>query len=147
MTILLKTNLCGTTWQKSICGMIWQKSMPKKFSFRGSSQCKLSCEMWEIILGSFCFSLQIISQDNGVNTDNVPLLMFSSKVWFIVIWCRTFQNFEWSLPLQFSKYCETGKINSHSYLIPATPIINPLLSGNVIVLWIQVYPKKRSLLT
>ena len=138
MTILLKTNLCGTTWQKS---------MPKKFSFRGSSQCKLSCEMWEIILGSFCFSLQIISQDNGVNTDNVPLLMFSSKVWFIVIWCRTFQNFEWSLPLQFSKYCETGKINSHSYLIPATPIINPLLSGNVIALWIQVYPKKRSLLT
>ena len=85
MTILLKTNLCGTTWQKSICGMIWQKSVPKKFSFRGSSQCKLSCEMWEIILASFCFSLQIISQDNGVNTDNVPLLMFSSKVWFIVI--------------------------------------------------------------
>ena len=147
MTILLKTNLCGSTWQKSICGMIWQKSMPKKFSFRGSSQCKLSCEMWKIILGSFCFSLQIISQDNGVNTDNVPLLMFSSKVWFIVIWCRTFQNFEWSLPLQFSKYCETGKINSHSYLISATPIINPLLSGNVIVPWIQVYPKKRSLLT
>ena len=147
MTILLKTNLCGTTWQKSMCGMIWQKSMPKKFSFRGSSQCKLSCEMWKIILGSFCFSLQIISQDNGVNTDNVPLLMSSSKVWFIVIWCRTFQNFEWSLPLQFSKYCETGKINSHSYLISATPIINPLLSGNVIVPWIQVYPKKRSLLT
>ena len=34
----------------------------------------------------FCFSFQNISEDSGVNTGNVHLLMSSSKVWFIVIY-------------------------------------------------------------
>ena len=95
-------------------------------------------EIWEITLGSFCFSFQIISQDSSGNIDNVPLLMFSLKVWFIIIWCRTFKNLERILLLLFSKYFKTGKINSRPHLIPITPKISPILFENVIVPWIQV---------
>ena len=39
-----------------------------------------TCESWEINLGT-CFSFYTNSYDNGVNTDNVTPLMFSSKVY------------------------------------------------------------------
>ena len=64
---------------------------------------------------------------SDVDADNVPLLMLSSKVGFIVLWCRTFQNFEWSL-LQFLKYYKIRKINYSPCLITSTLKISPLLS-------------------
>ena len=94
---------------------------------------KFSKSFW----GVFVFIFKLFPK-----TANVFLLMFSSKVWFVVIWCWTFKNFECSLLLQFPKYGKTWKINSQSYLLPTTPRISPLLSENVIAPWLQVPPKK-----
>ena len=61
------------------------------------------------------------------------------------------ENFEWSLLLQFPKFCKTWKINSRPYLIPTTPRIGLLLSENTVALLyenvilprIQVLPKNK----
>ena len=89
--------------------------------FNKKTQCNFAktntCEIWEITLGSFRFSLQIISNDCSVNTNKVPLLMLSSKRWVIFIRCRNFENVEWNPLLEFSKYYKSGKINSRPLLI------------------------------
>ena len=100
-----------------------------------------TCEIWEIILGSFCFYFQI-SWESSFNIDKVTLILFSSKVSFIVLWHSSFKKYEWNLLLQFPKYCKTGKIKFRPCLISATPRISPWLSENVIVPSLQVPPKK-----
>ena len=65
--------------------------------------------------------------------DNAPLLMFSSKVGFIVHKCRSLENFAWRLLLQFSKYYKTLKIVPRLSLICVTTKVSPLLCKNVIV--------------
>ena len=54
--------------------------------------------------------------------------MFFQKIVFIVLLCRTFGNFEWTLLLQFPKDYKTLRTNHYLYLIPIAPKISPLLS-------------------
>ena len=55
------------------------------------------------------FSFQNISQDSGVDTDNVHLLMFSSKVWFIVIYVESSRTLNRAFYFSFSSTIKPGK--------------------------------------
>ena len=68
--------------------------------------------------------------------------MFSSKVGYIVLWWRTFVNFEWSFPLQFPK---NYKNKLPPILITITPEISPILSKNFVIPWIQAPLKSNSI--
>ena len=101
--MVLKTNLCGTIFPNSVnfdqfgenqC----LRNFPFKAHFRAKFPVKFGKSLWRV----FAFLCKIFPK-------TVVLIqitfMFSSKVSFIVIWCRTSENFEWNLLLQFPKYC------------------------------------------
>ena len=92
-----------------------------------------TCKIWGITLGSFCFLFKIFPKTVVLIQVTFLYSCFFSKVLFIVVSCTTFENFEWNLLIQFPKYCKTGKLNSHPYLIPIIPRISLLLSEYVVV--------------
>ena len=82
---------------------------------------------WMLSLDLFQY---IPVKNSSVNVDNVILFMFSSNVGFIVIWCRTCQNFEFGCLIQFLKYYKTQKMSSCSCLIPDIPQISHGIQKN-----------------
>ena len=63
----------------------------------------------KLLWGVFCFSFQNFSKDIGVNTDNVHLLMFSSKVWFIIIYVEHSRTLKSAFYFSFPNTIKPGK--------------------------------------
>ena len=59
--------------------------------------------------GVFSFSFQSISEESGVYTDSVHLIMFSSKVLFIVIYVEPSRTLNRAFHFSFSSTKKPGK--------------------------------------
>ena len=59
--------------------------------------------------GVFCLLFQNTSKDSGVNTDNVHLLISSSKVWFSVIYVEPSRTLNRAFYFSFPNAAKPGK--------------------------------------
>ena len=126
---------------EEVSSLSWQKSYP---NLKITCHIKLNFLLWTKLLENLTLAKYLISVAVPLRKALLepPLIMSSLNVWFIAIWCRTFQKFEWNILLQFPNYCaKTGKIKSQPNLIPTTSGISPLLSENDTVPWMQVTQK------
>ena len=99
-------------------------------STNGTYSWKNTSEMWQISSKNYSVPFQNISSNSSVNINDISLLMFPSKLGYIVLWRRAFVNFEWSFPPQFPKNYKNKLL---PILITITPEKSPIFSKKFVI--------------